>query len=1356
MNIQSIDSSESGGLIPDADAARQAIASLRGYAYQTVAASLAWLDLDSRSRIFLEVAEDYAVVAGNAIKAVQVKDTKQSGKSTLNTDSVIEAIGNFVRLVELNSNADVRLHYFTTADIGIEKTRLEKSIDVPGIVYWRRAAVGADIYPLRKYLESEKHQDHVIDFVFARSDDELRRDLLKKIHWECGNPDFSSLLSEFQERFIVVGRDTFNLPAQDAARIADKIIYHVLQKSVEPIASNRSLTRAEFLRVVDGASRVSVSLTTLQALSQISLSKILGASDVSLPLTFSNPSWLASGSDFPLLRNLLSRPGVEKSAKEKLQKYGVCFLIGASGVGKSSIARNIASQLSADYSIVDFRNNEDTESKSRLETMLPRLGGLATQVIVLEDLNSFNDSSLQGVISKLFESCGRRDILVIVTSYSNPTAKALTAINQGLDVIFNCPYFLEEECASLVKLHGGDSSKWGLLAYMSGAFGHPQLVHAFVVGMALRGWPDSEIDAVYNQGLSTGDIDAERENSRKLLVSLLPNDTRTLLYRLSLVIGSFNRSIALNIAALYPPIPLPGEALDGLIGPWIETLGLDNYRVSPLAAKSGSNIFSTKDQEVIHNGLAFQLISNQSVDIGDVDKILFHAMLGKNSRVLISLANSLITGDQKLISHLADNMTLLRVFDFVKPIYPENMYVSSMLRLLQFTIITESRSKENISKCADALLADANRQQSLEFRDMFSLLALGKILNVVGIANYLDNWIQLLLEFEDVSKADNFSEDLMLGLEADGAIGGSVIGALFAIGSSNLFNAEKLENIFIRLDRVSPQQRSRLLSAFGDNVTDSSVLVNGPWVNGQRDDSVKFDARDTAARYQRMAALTAFWGYRKITIHCWIARSVMFDEYLENSEYALAVLEKAVAELGEDVLLSRARAKIYWRAQDHQKALAILRGIAHLVGEDSNVERFFALREAAISAANCDEWEQAREWFLESKISALQAKLPKLDIAAIGLDADVAIAEFKCQRLDECLKLFATVLISLSKVEPSSSLQAAHCHHLVRHSILWVQSQCKGGNYEIDGQPITFRPGMCSNPEPSKEITDRPIGSIDIVWYTLAELDLSSRKDCGIANNIYSYIDGLIPAMEVSFRSAQLIRAIEDRDPTKFSAKLIGYVESISYLADNKEKIRATNIFNPSRDEIPTIDPKNIYPAYSHIADDAILTFAMCCACKKIPNVLPALQKCFDEKFGVGLIGEAILSHVSEKAKSELSEFDAALIDLIKLVSDRHPTPLQVCEAGLRFFFRARASNFHTLLIKEIAEWQRIEWTRIVISERFQIYQPFLTVPALKTSLSNHSNDVKFLSTLLLAAVASVRVKLPQETIDLLLEISSS
>jgi hypothetical protein len=143
------------------------------------------------------------------------------------------------------------------------------------------------------------------------------------------------------------------------------------------------------------------------------------------------------------------------------------------------------------------------------------------------------------------------------------------------------PYFSEDEVKAVVQANGGDPETWGHIAYLAGGNGHPQLVHAFVTGMAMRGWPRDSLKDVVTAGLTTEDIGAARDAARRQLVAALPEDKRKLLYRLSLVIGRFDRPLALALGALPPPLSEPGEQLDQLIGPWVEFVSKDYHRVSP-------------------------------------------------------------------------------------------------------------------------------------------------------------------------------------------------------------------------------------------------------------------------------------------------------------------------------------------------------------------------------------------------------------------------------------------------------------------------------------------------------------------------------------------------------------------------------------------------------------------------------------------------------------------------------------------------------------------------------------------------------------------------------------------------------
>ena len=97
-------------LLPvEGDPRRQAIASLRGYAYQLYVSALAWVGLQSGDVLHLEVAEDYAVLAGQHLRGVQVKDTAKSSTLTINNQDVLDALDSFVDLIERNPPRTVQL-----------------------------------------------------------------------------------------------------------------------------------------------------------------------------------------------------------------------------------------------------------------------------------------------------------------------------------------------------------------------------------------------------------------------------------------------------------------------------------------------------------------------------------------------------------------------------------------------------------------------------------------------------------------------------------------------------------------------------------------------------------------------------------------------------------------------------------------------------------------------------------------------------------------------------------------------------------------------------------------------------------------------------------------------------------------------------------------------------------------------------------------------------------------------------------------------------------------------------------------------------------------------------------------------
>src|SRR4051794_9451419 len=128
---------------PRGDPKRQALASLRGYAYQLYASAMAWLDLPQRQELYLEGAEDYWTLAGDALNGVQVKDTERSGSVTINSQGVRQALDAFVDLVGRNPERSVSLRFLCTSPIGRERDTADQIAGEGVLHYWRQAAAGA-------------------------------------------------------------------------------------------------------------------------------------------------------------------------------------------------------------------------------------------------------------------------------------------------------------------------------------------------------------------------------------------------------------------------------------------------------------------------------------------------------------------------------------------------------------------------------------------------------------------------------------------------------------------------------------------------------------------------------------------------------------------------------------------------------------------------------------------------------------------------------------------------------------------------------------------------------------------------------------------------------------------------------------------------------------------------------------------------------------------------------------------------------------------------------------------------------------------------------------------------------------
>ena len=1338
--------------LPSVDVARQAVDSLRGYAYQAMVTALAWLDIDDQTRMFLEVAEDYATVAGDALHAVQVKDTRASGRVTLSTQSVRDAIATYVDLVHRNPNSRVDLRFFTTSEVGKEQRRTDRPGGLPGLEYWRQAAGrgNAEMLPLRRILESDRFPESVREFSRARNDTDLRRNLVQRIHWDCGQPVFSMIREQLEARLVVLGRDRFSLPAQEARRLVDILVYHVLQTSFADSPESRVLTRATLYDAIDAASSISVPRVVLELITRVNvrLSELLqGIPATEMPFSAEDVSWIIPGTTLTVLQGIIPRASVESDFARALDTFAACVLVGASGVGKSSVSQRIAATRSAEYSLVEFRNIGTEETRRRLDMIFARMGGLSSSVLMLDDLNHIEDSQVRMSIARLVDASRRRERELIITCYRTPTPTALTQLNLGHECVVMCDYFSEDEVDTLVKRNGGNPSTWGRLCYIAGGQGHPQLSHALVTGLAARGWPPSETADLVIQGFSSRDTEATRDAARRNLVSALPEGTRNLLYRLSMGGGRFDRALALTVGGMPPRILQSGECMDQLVGPWLESVGTNLFRVSPLAANFGREVLSPDEQRQIHDTIATYMLGRGTISAGDTNAILVHALAGESTRNLARLGNAVWRAKGVVLEKLAEQLYVLRLMPTSRPIYRQDLVISILLRIAQFKLVAALGDGARIRVVAATLLAESETLPEAEYARPARVLALISVLGMVGVGNYVDNWIGVLARFRRTVEENSELHELFVDMQdsIDGQHS-NLFAGLFNIGSAGLESVERLEHVVTELDKVDAGTRTLLLSGIDDASSDHAVFVNGPWA--KHEDSQEFDAEDAAVRYARMAEITRRWSIPVLSMQCSVAYAVILDEYRDQPTEALDALNDAMADFGNDVILLRAVAKVHLRRCRHEEALDVFSDIADSVGGENPVERAFALRDAAIAAARSEKWTQAEEWFAAAQTAAMRAELPNMNAMAIGLGGDAACAALQGGATARALGRFADAMYALESIDPGAALSHAFCHHAIRQAVVWAYSRIAGSKVSGSGPTTVLEAGDCSSSKPAPGLRERPLVHIDVVWYLLAETEVAARVDAGIAGNLNEKLtEGGIPVMEAGLRGRRMEMAIAALDARRFAEEMLPYYEVAMYALRKKSGTASEEtLVSPSRGRIPTWDGR-LPPerGAEKVVEHALVGFGICAAMAGDGNAVGELADELRERGAKEYPGRFLLENW-ERGEKRLEGLDSNAFAAVRvLTGGRHTDPGVLWNTGVCFFVWIENSHFGGSLFRQLGEWQRSRWREIATNERFRLSRPRHTVPELERALAVQANGRSFVARLLLVASDAVAARLDRE-----------
>lgn len=239
---------------------RQAIPPIRGYVYQFHRTAEAWINLPECHTLYLEVAEDFSEIVRNPgqideiLRNTQVKETRESGSITLNSDDVLDAIRKLFELQLENQDRRVMLNFLTTSPVGPEKKNPLLS-KLPGIEVWRAAAHGGDVIEIREALLTRFPDGAINAFLKSSTADQLRNRLLSALTFSCDAADWTELERANREE-LVRRRKEVEASTDMAYRAYDAIVGEIVRAIITPGA--RALDKQNFLESFSRASNYGV------------------------------------------------------------------------------------------------------------------------------------------------------------------------------------------------------------------------------------------------------------------------------------------------------------------------------------------------------------------------------------------------------------------------------------------------------------------------------------------------------------------------------------------------------------------------------------------------------------------------------------------------------------------------------------------------------------------------------------------------------------------------------------------------------------------------------------------------------------------------------------------------------------------------------------------------------------------------------------------------------------------------------------------------------------------------------------------------------------------------------------------
>lgn len=233
---------------------------------------------------------------------------------------------------------------------------------------------------------------------------------------------------------------------------------------------------------------------------------------------------------------------------------------------------------------------------------------------------------------------------------------------------------------------------------------------------------------------------------------------------------------------------------------------------------------------------------------------------------------------------------------------------------------------------------------------------------------------------------------------------------------------------------------------------------------------------------------------------------------------------------------------------------------------------------------------------------------------------------------------------------------------------------------------------------------------------------------------------------ELKRRKEPLNLAIVHADPGAFIANLTGWLEITAFIRAQ----RAGEATIPPDGVTPKLSPEQMRNGGVHeVGNDAVFAFCMTAAMQGDKAAVDQVEAALVESMGKEFPGFSGLWCFRGRidAPVTLDDFVGQAGGKM-LLGDIPPPPLRAKEnwnTGLRFFEKARGSNFIQEIMYPLAKWTRTRWTETLDKGVAFLQHIEDNVPVLREVLEDPRNDEPFIANALLRLAPAVDMELTEE-----------